>query len=139
MLCPKCETENKDENETCTNCGESLLNDNDRVASEAKHADVVAAPKPEVEANPESEPVVHQRITDVNLKSADATSSDVKVVSNGFYIGIMIATVIFPIIGIIMGFTYLRKTHPSARKAGKSWLIVGSAIILAQVVVLSMN
>lgn len=84
MLCPKCETENKDENETCTNCGESLLNDNDRVASEAKHADVVAAPKPEVEANPESEPVVHQRITDVNLKSADATSSDVKVVSNGF-------------------------------------------------------
>ena len=124
MLCPKCETENKDENETCANCGESLLNDNDNdndndlVASEAEHADVVAAQKPEAEANPE--PVVHQRITGVNLKSTDAKSSDVKVVSNGFYIGVMIATVIFPIIGIIMGFTYLRKTHPSARKAGKA-------------------
>lgn len=137
MLCPKCETENKDENETCTNCGESLLNDNDRVANDAEQEEVVAERASKVEANPE--PVVHQRITGVNLKSADATSSDVKVVSNGFYIGIMIATVIFPIIGIIMGFTYLRKTHPSARKAGKSWLIVGSAIILAQVVVLSMN
>ena len=137
MLCPKCETENKDENETCTNCGESLLNDNDRVANELEQEEVVAERSSKVEAN--SGPVVHQRITGVNLKSADATSSDVKVVSNGFYIGIMIATVIFPIIGIIMGFTYLRKTHPSARKAGKSWLIVGSAIILAQVVVLSMN
>ena len=137
MQRPKSETENKDENETSTNCGESLLNDNDRVASETEHANKVAAQKQEVEANPE--PVVHQRITGVNLKSADAISSDVKVVSNGFYIGVMIATVIFPIIGIIMGFTYLRKTHSSARKAGKSWLIVGSAIILAQVVVLSMN
>lgn len=137
MLCPKCETENKDENETCTNCGESLLNDNDRVANEPEQEEVVAERASKVEAS--SGPVVHQRITGVNLKSADATSSDVKVVSNGFYIGIMIATVIFPIIGIIMGFTYLRKTHPSARKAGKSWLIVGSAIILAQVVVLSMN
>ena len=137
MLCPKCETENKDENETCTNCGESLLNDNDPAANEAEKAEVVAEQKPKVESN--SEPVAHQRITGVNLKSDDSTSSDVKVVSNGFYIGVMIATVIFPIVGIIMGFTYLRKVHPSARKAGKSWLIVGSAIILAQVVVLSMN
>ena len=124
MLCPKCEAENKDENETCTNCGESLLNDSDQVVNKA-------------EANPK--PLVHQRITGANHKPAGSKSSDVKVVSNGFYIGIMIATVIFPIIGVIMGFTYLRKEHPSARKAGKSWLIVGSAIILAQVVVLSMN
>lgn len=137
MLCPKCETENKVENETCTNCGENLLNDNDPVANEAEHTEVAAEQKPKVQTNPE--PVVHQRITGVDLKPADSTSSDVKVVSNGFYIGVMIATVIFPIIGIIMGFTYLRKVHPSARKAGKSWLIVGSAIILAQVVVLSMN
>ena len=137
MLCPKCETENKDENETCTNCGESLLNDNDPVLNEAEHTEVAAKQKPKVKTN--HEPVVHQRITGVDLKPADSTSSDAKVVSNGFYIGVMIATVIFPIIGIIMGFTYLRKVHPSARKAGKSWLIVGSAIILAQVVVLSMN
>ncbi len=137
MLCPKCETENKGENETCTNCGESLLNYSDRVINEVEQTEVVAEQVSKVEANPKS--VVHQRITGANLKSAGPKSSDVKVVSNGFYIGVMIATVIFPIIGVIMGFTYLRKEHPSARKAGKSWLIVGSAIILAQVVVLSMN
>ncbi len=133
MQCPKCETENKDENETCTNCGASLLNDNDTVVNEAEPTEVVAEQKPKVE------PAVHQRITGVNFQSKASAPSDTKVVSNGFYIGVMIATVIFPIIGVIMGFTYLRKTHPSARKAGKSWLIVGSAIILAQVVVLSMN
>lgn len=137
MLCPKCEVENKDENEICTNCGESLLADNDQAVNKVDQPEVAVEQKPKVETNPE--PVVHQRITGANFNSADSTSSDVKVVSNGFYIGVMIATVIFPIIGIIMGFTYLRKQHPSARKAGKSWLIVGSAIILAQVVVLSMN
>jgi len=137
MLCPKCETENKDENETCANCGESLLNDSDQATNEVEQSEVVAKQASKVEANPE--PVVHQRITGSNLKSAGSKPSDVKVVSNGFYIGVMIATVIFPIIGVIVGFTYLRKEHPSARKAGKSWLIVGSAIILAQVVVLSMN
>ncbi len=137
MHYPKSETENKDENEACTNSGESLLNDNDTVANEAEPTEVVAEQKPKVETTPE--PAVHQRITGVNFQSNASAPSDTKVVSNGFYIGVMIATVIFPIIGVIMGFTYLRKTHPSARKAGKSWLIVGSAIILAQVVVLSMN
>lgn len=137
MLCPKCEAENKGGNETCTNCGESLLNDNERAVNEAEQTEVMSGQASKVEANPK--PVVHQRITGANLKSASPKSSEVKVVSNGFYIGIMIATVIFPIVGVIMGFTYLRKEHPSARKAGKSWLIVGSAIILAQVVVLSMN
>ena len=137
MLCPKCEAENKDENETCTNCGESLLNDSDQVVNKVEQTEIVAKQTSKVEAKPK--PVVHQRITGANHKSTVSKSSDVKVVSNGFYIGVMIATVIFPIIGVIMGFTYLRKEHPSARKAGKSWLIVGSAIILAQVVVLSMN
>lgn len=133
MLCPKCETENKDQDENCTNCGESLLIGNDQTVEEVKQAEVVSEQVAKVEAEPE--PVVHQRITGVDLKSVTSE----KVVTNGFYIGVMIATVIFPIIGIIMGFTYLRKTHPTARKAGKSWLIVGSAIILAQIVVISMN
>lgn len=137
MLCPKCETENKGENETCTNCGESLLNDSERIVNEAEQTEGVTEQVSKADPNPN--PVVHQRITGANLKSTSSKSKDVKVVSNGFYIGVMIATVIFPIIGVIMGFTYLRKEHSSARKAGKSWLIVGSAIILAQVVVLSMN
>ncbi len=137
MLCPKCKTENKDQNENCTNCGGSLLDDNDQIVGETKQAEVVTEQITKVET--ESEPVSHQRIIGAGLKSAASRNGEDKAVTNGFYIGVMIATVIFPIIGIIMGFIYMRKTHPTARKAGKNWLIVGGAIILAQVVVLSFN
>ncbi len=114
MLCPNCKTENSDEAERCTNCGEKLITT--------------------TETTPHSEPVVHQRITGIDLKPKSANKAGV---SNGLYIGILIATVIFPIIGIIMGFTYMRKDHPSARKAGKNWLIVGSVMILFTIIMIS--
>lgn len=114
MLCPKCKTENSDEAEFCTNCGARLV----------KHS---------VET-PQSETAVHQRIVDIDLKPKSPKKTGV---SNGLYIGVMIATVIFPIIGVIMGFTYMRKEHPSAKKAGKSWLIVGTVMILFNIILIS--
>lgn len=114
MLCPKCETENSDEAKLCANCGERLVRDSEE------------APQPE--------PVAHQRITGIDLKP---NSSKKVGVSNGLYIGIMIATVIFPIIGVIMGFTYMRKDHPSAKRAGKNWLIVGAVMILFNIILIS--
>ncbi len=114
MLCPKCETENSDEAESCTNCGEKLGKASEKA--------------------PQSEAVVHQRITGIDLKPKSVNNSGV---SNGLYISILIATVIFPIIGIIMGFTYMRKDHPSAKKAGKNWLIIGAIMILFNIIMIS--
>jgi hypothetical protein len=38
-----------------------------------------------------------------------------------------------------MGFTYLRKTDPAARKAGKTWLTFGMAFLLIQIVLVSLR
>jgi uncharacterized membrane protein YvbJ len=114
MLCPKCETINSDEDELCTNCGEKLVKASEETS--------------------QSEPVVHQRITGIDLKPSASKKTGV---SNGLYIGVMIATVILPIIGIIMGFTYMRKDHPSAKKAGKNWMIVGAVMILFNIILVS--
>lgn len=113
MLCPKCGTENSDEAILCVKCGARLVKDG--------------------EETPQPEPSVHQRIVGIDLKPKAPEKSGV---SNGLYIGVMIATVIFPIIGIIMGFTYMRKDHPSAKKAGKNWLIVGAIMILFNIILL---
>ncbi|MDP1558147.1 MAG: hypothetical protein Q8K59_01775 [Nitrosomonas sp.] len=138
MLCPKCETENTDQNEICSNCGENLLDTSAQVMVAASNKTTEVGGQT-VNTKTESNPIVHQRITDIDLKPESSKSDDGKAVSNGFYLGIMIATVIFPIIGVIMGFTYMRKNHPTAKKAGKSWLIVGSVMILVNIVVISMN
>ena len=114
MLCPKCGTENSDEAEHCKNCGARLMKDG--------------------EETPQAESAVHQRIVGIDLKPKAPEKSGV---SNGLYIGVMIATVIFPIIGVIMGFTYMRKDHPSAKKAGKNWLIVGAVMIIFNIILLS--
>lgn len=114
MLCPKCKTENSDEAKLCINCGARLVNDS--------------------VDTPQSEAEVHQRIVGIDLKPKSPKKSGV---SNGLYIGVMIATVIFPIIGVIMGFTYMRKDHPSAKKAGKNWLVVGAVMILFNIILLS--
>lgn len=114
MLCPNCGTENSDEAKLCINCGARLVKNS--------------------EETPQSEPAVHQRIVGIDLKPKAPKKIGV---SNGLYIGVMIATVIFPIIGVIMGFTYMRKDHPSAQKAGRNWLIVGAVMILFNIILLS--
>ena len=50
-----------------------------------------------------------------------------QVVSNELKIGIIIAAVIIPLIGIIMGWIYMSDQNPSKKAVGKTWLIVGSA------------
>ncbi len=46
-------------------------------------------------------------------------------VSSGMNIGIIVASLFIPIVGLIMGFIYLRDSHPAKKKAGRTWLWVG--------------
>lgn len=121
MLCPKCGMENTEQAEYCINCGASLK---EEVSVEQL-------------SNRETEPV-YPRITNVDMQSGVSTQAK-PVVSGTLNLIIISASLFFPIIGIIMGFTYLRKTDPAARKAGKTWLAFGIVFLLIQIVLVSLR
>lgn len=129
MLCPKCGTENTDQAEFCIDCHEHLLN----------------KPQTDVGANQQKRnEQVNQRETETSatLKVAGnavdhATANEKPVVSMGLNIAIILSTLIFPVIGIAMGYTYLKKDHPDAKKAGKNWLILGSVMILVNILLVN--
>jgi hypothetical protein len=137
MLCPKCGTENTDQAEFCVNCNENLVieehsapqeNTDEMPATSTTNGQAVKTKDKQA-----PEPKHHQRITDIDLKP---DASDKPVVSRGFNIAIIIATLILPIIGVIVGFTYLRKENPEAQKAGKTWLILGGIMIVVNIILI---
>lgn len=50
---------------------------------------------------------------------------------------IYISTIVFPLIGIAMGFTYFRKEDPEMRRAGRNWLILGVVVLLINIALVS--
>jgi len=46
-------------------------------------------------------------------------------VPQAFNLGIIIGSVIMPLIGIIMGLIYMNDSNPAKKAAGKTWLYVG--------------
>jgi hypothetical protein len=131
MFCPECGTENTDQAKFCINCHQDLLN------------------KPPVDSD------IHQRQNDERLiqskpktpqilkvsekNSTHSSDTEKPVVSTGLNIGIIIGTIIFPVIGIAMGYTYFRKDHPDAKKAGKNWLILGLVMILVNILLINLR
>lgn len=49
-------------------------------------------------------------------------------VSKKMKIGIGIATVVIPVVGIVMGFIYMRDENKEKREAGRIWLWAGVAM-----------
>ena len=58
-------------------------------------------------------------------------------VSAGINLAIIVGTILFPLIGIAMGFTYFRKDDPAAKKAGRNWLILGVLMFIVNIVLVS--
>jgi hypothetical protein len=58
-----------------------------------------------------------------------ATGGDV---TQGLKIGIIIGTVIIPLLGIIMGLVYMNDPNPTKKAAGKTWLYVGIGVIAVE-------
>ena len=48
--------------------------------------------------------------------------------SQGLKIGIIVATLFIPLIGIIMGWVYMTDSNIEKKKVGKTWLYLGIAI-----------
>jgi uncharacterized membrane protein YvbJ len=123
MLCSNCQTENSKRAKKCKKCGEKLL---------------VSNKQPVVE----QDSVVHMPISGVAFhratlkKKKSAATSEI---STGFYMSIMIATLVFPLIGFIVGYTYIKKSSLAAKKAGKHWVAAGISVILIYAIVLILN
>jgi hypothetical protein len=50
-------------------------------------------------------------------------------VSQGLNVGIIIGTLIIPLLGIIMGVVYMKDPSPAKQAAGKVWLYVGIGVL----------
>ncbi len=74
-----------------------------------------------------------------NRHQSSHSESSQPTVSTGLNIGVLLATLIFPIVGIAMGFTYLRKGYTSTTKAGKTWLITGTLILFVQIILINIS
>jgi len=100
MFCPECGSNNPDDADFCSSCGNSLNN----------------APQP----TPESpEPVA--RIVDL-----DPTQTKV---SSGLKWGVLAASLLVPLIGIIMGVFYMLKGENEDKQAvGRLWLFASIGI-----------
>ncbi|WP_297324401.1 hypothetical protein [Nitrosomonas sp.] len=123
MLCPKCGTENTDQAESCIQCHESLL-----------HQPLVNADTNQQK----SETQASDTLTVRAKESAHASDKEKPVVSMGVNIAIIIGTIIFPVVGVAMGYTYLKKDHPDARKAGRNWLVLGLIVFLVEILLINL-
>ncbi len=130
MRCPKCGTENTEHAEFCINCRESLL-----INKSQPHAGTNQYNSSESTNQSETKAPDTWRVN--NKNPSHASDNEKPVVSVGLNIAIIIGTIIFPIVGIAMGYTYLRKDHPDAKRAGKNWLVLGLIMFLLNILLVS--
>lgn len=56
--------------------------------------------------------------------TADAPK-DTGAVTQGMKTGMIVASIVLPLIGIVMGIIYMMDANPEKKQAGKLWLIIG--------------
>ena len=59
--------------------------------------------------------------TNIDEKNENISDNKKPVVSSGQNIAIIIGTILFPVIGVAMGYTFYKKDNPAAKKAGRNW------------------
>jgi uncharacterized membrane protein YvbJ len=100
MYCPKCGQQNSDDARFCGKCGATM-----------------SAPPP-----PPAAPAhVHAHSGAPAAASPHATG----VVSQGMRTGMIICSIVLPIVGIIVGVLFMLDANPEKKTAGKLWLIIG--------------
>jgi len=92
----------------CANCGQE---NPDEAKFCGKCATRLAAPEPSFSRGPIGPP---------------PNAGDV---SQGLKYGIIVGTLIIPLLGIIMGAVYMKDPSPAKQAAGKLWLYVGIGVV----------
>ena len=75
--------------------------------------------------------------TNSDEKNENISDNEKPVVSSGQNIAIIIGTILFPVIGVAMGYTFYKKDNPAAKKAGRNWLILGILMLIVNISVVS--
>ena len=101
MYCPKCGGEVAEGKKFCPNCGGQM---------------------PSVGAGGNPRP-------DVNVVNVGQPQAPV--VSQGLKIGVAIASVPFPFLGIILGIVFMTDPNPEKKSVGKLWLWIGVGVTIA--------
>jgi uncharacterized membrane protein YvbJ len=97
---------------TCTNCG-TANTDDARFCEKCGQLLSAAAPAPPINGAP---------------------------ISEGLKIGIIVATIVIPLVGFIMGLIYMNDQNAEKKKAGRTWLYVAiGASVLWCVISLGMG
>lgn len=133
MHCPACGAENTEGAQSCAHC-HGVLSDHASVRGEENQS------SPQARSSHQQTKIDHSSGTvndSSSGKSSDPFDTKVKRVSSGVNIGIIIGTIFFPVIGVAMGYTYLKKDHPEERKAGKNWLILGVVMFIVNILLIS--
>jgi uncharacterized membrane protein YvbJ len=58
-------------------------------------------------------------------RAVPEAAKDTGVISPGMKNGMIAASIILPIVGIVVGIIYLLDANPEKKEAGKLWLIIG--------------
>ena len=145
MIRPEDKTENTENTENTEQTEQSVQNDEPlrAMTSPSSSATTNSANPTDTEpaqtsADDQSNTQPHQRITNIDMQS-DQQGDEKPVVSSAVNLAIIFGTLIFPIIGIAMGFTYLRKPSIEAQRVGKTWLILGLIILLVQIAMIAIR
>ena len=75
--------------------------------------------------------------TNSDEKNENISNNEKPVISSGQNIAIIIGTILFPVIGVAMGYTFYKKDNPAAKKAGRNWLILGIIMFIVNISVVS--
>lgn len=134
MRCPTCEAENLEEAQICAQCHKPLAD------HPSAHGDGVNSSQGRQDTPQPSEGIHTSESGNEPSKTEnpDPFDTNVKRVSAGVNIGIIIGTILFPVIGVAMGYTYLKKDHPEERKAGRNWLILGVVMFIVNIMLVNM-
>jgi hypothetical protein len=63
-----------------------------------------------------------------------STPGGVPIVSNGMKWGITAGTVVFPLLGLVMGVIYMRDPDREKKAVGKLWLGVGIGVVVLYII-----
>jgi len=117
MFCPNCGTQNPDEARYCGNCSKQLP-----VSAQAAGGNppgFAAAAAPTMMAPGWANPANAGWMPAATMPAPKAS------VSSSLNIGVIIASIIIPFVGMVMGAIYAVDSDPAKKDAGRRWLVVG--------------
>ena len=66
----------------------------------------------------------------IEKNDENSSNNEKPAVSPGVNLAVIIGTILFPVIGVAMGYAYYRRDNPAEKKVGRIWLILGISMFI---------